>query len=135
MEKWVTELQTTQMVRFIDELNTGSQIPQYLHIQYCESTWRMGLKADAPYNMWIANYVSKYYDKVTDFFFWNRIPAKEQVDYIFKRDLWKIKPEFEDRMIRAGYGQDPWNKSYGKYFDIERGFHGYPGPLTKKLNK
>ena len=71
----------------------------------------------------------------TDFFFWNRIPAKEQVDYIFKRDLWKIKPEFEDRMIRAGYGKDPWNKSYGKYFDIERGFHGYPGPLTKKLNK
>ena len=49
--------------------------------------------------------------------------------------MWKIKPEFEDRMIRAGYGDDPWNKSFGKYFDIERGFHGYPGPLTKKVNK
>lgn len=38
-------------------------------------------------------------------------------------------------MIKAGYSEDPWNKSFGKYFDIERGFHGYPGPLTKKLNK
>ena len=37
-------------------------------------------------------------------------------------------------MIRAGYGKDPDNKSFGKYFDIERAFHGYPGPLTNSLN-
>lgn len=37
-------------------------------------------------------------------------------------------------MITAGYSQDIWEKSLGKYFDIERAFQGYPGPLTKNLN-
>ena len=33
MDKWVIELQTTQMVRFIDELNTpGAKIPQYMFL-------------------------------------------------------------------------------------------------------
>ena len=33
MDKWVTELQTVQIVRFIDELNTpGVKIPQYLNV-------------------------------------------------------------------------------------------------------
>jgi hypothetical protein len=33
MDKWVSELQTTQAVRFIDELNTpGAKLPQYLNI-------------------------------------------------------------------------------------------------------
>jgi hypothetical protein len=53
---------------------------------------------------------------------------------VFKRHLWKLKPEFEDRMIRAGYGLDPDHKSFGKYFDIERAFQGFPGPLTRKYN-
>lgn len=69
-----------------------------------------------------------------NYFFWNRVHAKEQVDYIYHKELWKLKPEYEYRMIRAGYGKDVWNKSLGKYFDIERAFHGYPGPLTKNLN-
>lgn len=38
-------------------------------------------------------------------------------------------------MIKAGYGIDINKKSFGKYIDIERAFHGYPGPLTKKYNK
>jgi hypothetical protein len=33
MDKWVTELQTVQIVRFIDELNTPeNKIPQYLNV-------------------------------------------------------------------------------------------------------
>ena len=45
-----------------------------------------------------------------------------------------MKPQYEYRMITAGYGKDPKNKSLGKYFDIERAYHGYPGPLTKRYN-
>jgi hypothetical protein len=37
-------------------------------------------------------------------------------------------------MIRAGYNKDVWTKSFGKYFDVERAFHGFPGPLTTNLN-
>jgi len=32
-------------------------------------------------------------------------------------------------MIKKGY-ENAENKSFGKYFDVERSFHGYPGPLT-----
>ena len=37
-------------------------------------------------------------------------------------------------MIRAGYGRDIQNKSLGKLMDVERAFHGLPGPLSVKLN-
>jgi hypothetical protein len=83
--------------------------------------------------MWAKLYLSKYYEQVTDLFYWNQVPFK-RAPYVFKRFLWKLKPEFEDRMIRAGYGRDTDNKSMGKYFDIERAFQGFPGPLTRKLN-
>lgn len=92
------------------------------------------MRANSLYQIWTDKYVSKYYEKVTDFFFWNRVWAKEQTDYIYNKDIWKLKPEFEYRMILAGYGKDIDNKSLGKYFDIERAYHGYPGPLTTKLN-
>lgn len=46
-----------------------------------------------------------------------------------------MKPQYEYRMIKAGYGNNVSAKSTGKYMDIERAFHGYPGPLTKKYNK
>lgn len=78
MDKWVSELATTQQVRFIDELNTpGAKLPQYLNIQHCENVWRMSVRADSVYDIWTKQYVSKYYDKVDDFFFWNRVHAKE----------------------------------------------------------
>lgn len=94
----------------------------------------MQVRSNAVYQIFVKKHLSRYYDKVDDFFYWNRLFAKEQVDYIYKKDLWKLKPEHEHRMIRAGYGKDVDNKSLGKYFDIERAFHGYPGPLTKKFN-
>lgn len=94
----------------------------------------MSIRANSIYDIWIKNYISKYYEKVDDFFFWNRVHAKEQVDYVFKKDLWRLKPELEHRMIKAGYGKDADKKSFGKYFDIERAFHVFPGPLTTKLN-
>ena len=68
-----------------------------------------------------------------DFYLWNRLHVKEQVDFIFKKDVWKLKDEYAGRMIRKGYRNSD-TKSLGKYFDIERAFHGYPGPLTTKLN-
>lgn len=78
MDKWVNELQTTQLVRFIDELNTPSaMLPQYLFIQHCENVWRMQVKADSLYNLVAKLYISKYYDKVDNFYFWNRVHAKE----------------------------------------------------------
>jgi len=45
-----------------------------------------------------------------------------------------LKPEWEGRMIRAGYGRDIDKKSLGKLMDVERAFHGLPGPLSVKLN-
>jgi len=135
MDKWVNELQTAQIVRLVDELITpGAKLPQYLFMQHCEYVWRMQVRSNAVYQIFVKKQLSRYYEKVDDFFYWNRLFAKEQVDYIYKKDLWKLKPEYEDRMIRAGYGKDMDNKSLGKYFDIERAFHGYPGPLTKKFN-
>jgi len=94
----------------------------------------MIIRADSIYQIFVENYVNKYYERVDEFFYWNRSPKKEQVDYVYTRHLWKLKPEHEHRMIRAGYAGDIDNKSMGKYFDIERAFHGYPGPLTSKLN-
>lgn len=136
MDKWVSELATTNLVRLMDEMNTpGAKLPQYLFVHHCEHVWRMGVQANILYKVWLDRYVSKYYDKVDDFYLWNRLHAKEQVDYIFKKDAWKLKKEHEHRMIRKGYGgRDIMNKSLGKYFDIERAFHGYPGPLTTHLN-
>ena len=81
----------------------------------------MQVKADAPYNIWIRDYVSKYYEKVDGFFYWNRTMAKEQVDYVFYKHLYKLRKEYEYRMIKSGY-QNPEKKSFGKYFDIERAF-------------
>ena len=66
--------------------------------------------------------MSRYYDKIDNYFFWNRVPAKEQVDYVYQKEIWKLKPEFEGRMITAGYGKDPFEKSSGKYVDIEKAF-------------
>lgn len=82
----------------------------------------MSVRANSIYQIWINQYISKYYDKVDDYFYWNRIQHKEQTDYVYKKDLWKLKKEYEGRMITAGYGKDPWNKSLGKYMDIERAF-------------
>lgn len=82
----------------------------------------MSVRADSIHKIWSEFYLSKYYDKVEDFFFWNRIPAKEQVDYVYQKELWKLKPEYEYRMITAGYGKDPSNKSSGKLIDIEKAF-------------
>ena len=73
----------------------------------------MAVRADSLYKIWTEKYISQYYDKVDDFFFWNRVHAKEQVDYVYKKDLWKLKPEHEHRMIRAGYGRDAAQKSFG----------------------
>jgi len=135
MDKWVSELSTNNVVRLIDEFNTPDvKLPQYIHMQHCEKVWSLIIRADSLYEIFVKNYVEKYYEKVDNFFYWNKSPKKEQVDYVYQRHLWKLKPEHEHRMIRAGYGKDIDNKSMGKYFDIERAFHGYPGPLTSKLN-
>lgn len=52
---------------------------------------------------------------------------------MLKRYLYKLKPEYEFRMIKKGY-KNSKNKSFGKYVDVERSFFGIPGPLTTKLN-
>lgn len=52
----------------------------------------MQVQADSLYRLVVKLYLSKYYDKVDDFYFWNRVHAKEQVDYVFKKNVWKLKP-------------------------------------------
>ena len=37
----------------------------------------MQVQADSIYNLVVKLYIDKYYDKVDDFYFWNRIHAKE----------------------------------------------------------
>jgi len=135
MDKWVSESSTKNLVRLIDEINTpGSALPQYLAISFDEYVWHhLNVKADALYQICVDTYISKYYDKVDDFFLWDRSKRKEHVDYVFRKDLWKLKPEHEHRMITKGY-QESATKSMGKYFDIERSFFGHPGPLTKLNN-
>jgi len=81
----------------------------------------MQVRADTLHNIWLRDYVHKYYEKVEDFYYWNRVPHKEQVDYVFKKQLYKLKTEWEHRMITAGY-KNSENKSFGKYFDVERAF-------------
>lgn len=56
------------------------------------------------------------------------------VDHVYKRDVFKLKPEYEHRMIRKGY-EDVGERSLGKYFDIDRAFQGFPSPLTNKLKQ
>ena len=75
----------------------------------------------------------QYYDLVDKFYFWDRSKHHEWVDYPFTKDMFKLKPEYESKMIRIGY-RDAGSKSMGKYLDIERAFQGYPGPLTVALN-
>ena len=55
------------------------------------------------------------------FYFWDRTKQKEHTDHIYTKDVFKLKPEFEGRMIRKGYA-DAATKSMGKYFDIDRAF-------------
>jgi len=69
----------------------------------------------------VQEYVLKYYDRVESFYNWDRSKHKEHVDYVFKKDIFKLKPEHEHRMIRKGY-KDAATKSFGKYMDIERSF-------------
>jgi len=59
MDKWVSELATTQLVRLMDEMNTpDAKLPQYLFMQHCEHVWRMGVKANVLYKIWIDKYIS-----------------------------------------------------------------------------
>ena len=59
MDKWVSELATTQLVRLMDEMNTpDAKLPQYLFMQHCEHVWRMGVKASVLYKIWIDKYIS-----------------------------------------------------------------------------
>jgi len=51
----------------------------------------MQVKADSLYNLTARLYLSKYYDKIDKFYFWNRVHAKEQVDYVFHKHVWKLK--------------------------------------------
>ena len=126
---------TKNIVRLVDEMNTpDAKLPQYLFTLPCEQVYfQLWLKTDLYYEAWINNFVLKYYDRVDRFYYWDRSKRRtEFVNYVYKKDLFKLKKEYEGRMIRKGY-QDAATKSMGKYFDIDRAFQGYPGPLTKKL--
>lgn len=95
--------------------------------------WYSRIRFDSMYETWIKNQVSKYYTKVDESFYWNRSKHRnENSDHSFMKDVFRIRPEFRERMIRKGY-QDAATKSMGKYFDIERAHQGWPGPLTTDL--
>ena len=75
------------------------------------------------------NIILRVYDKVDGYFYWK----KKKKNEVLHRYLYKLKAEYEFRMIKKGY-KDCEKKSFGKYIDVERSFHGYPGPLTTKIN-
>lgn len=91
------------------------------------------MRADLFHTFWVDRYVSKFYDRVTSYHYWDRSKHHEQAERAFRKEVYKLKPEFEHRMIRKGY-KDSQSKSFGKYFDIERAFQGFPGPLTVRHN-
>ena len=137
MDNWMTEFGTKTLVRLTDEFNTpDAPLPQYLVGMFDENVyWVADVKQDSLYKHWVERYAFKYYDKVDEFIVWDRSRNKEQgLDYPHMKDIFKLKPEHEHRMIRKGY-KDAATKSMGKYFDIERSLNGMPGPLTKKLHK
>ena len=109
-------------------------LPQYLFVLPCEHVWsHLFVRTDLFYNYWVDNYVLQYYEKVVDQYYWDRSKIRSMfVDYVYKRDVFKLKPEYEHRMITKGY-EDAGEKSLGKYFDIDRAFQGFPSPLTNRL--
>ena len=132
LEKWITESETTTMIRLTDEMRTPSaRLPQYLFLHYDEKDVYDRQFLDTAYKIWERENVLKLYDKMDSFFYWNRMKVQTAVQVVVHRHLYKLKPEFEHRMIRKGY-RDAKDKSLGKYMDIERSFHGYPGPLTTR---
>lgn len=132
-EKWVTESQVQSQVRFIDELQTpSSMLPQYLFYHYDENDTSFVPKDPTQlFRIFERDFLLKFYEKKHKFFYWNRMHLMGTIDHCFHRNVYKLKKEYEHRMIRKGY-KNASNKSLGKYFDIERSFHGYPGPLTIK---
>ena len=137
MDNWMNEYSTKTLVRLSDEFNTpDSALPQYIVSMMDEFLWfHMLIKSDSLYKFWVERYALKYYDRVDEYIIWDRSKFKEGgVDYPYQKDVFKLKPEFEHRMIKKGY-KDAATKSMGKYFDIERSVNGVPGPLTKKLHK
>lgn len=78
MDKWVNELQTGRFIRFIDELMTpNAKLPQYVFMQHCEHVWRMQIRADSVYQIFVKHHMARYYDKVDDFFYWSRVHKQE----------------------------------------------------------
>ena len=74
-------------MRLIDEFITpGAKLPQYLFMQHCEYVWRMQVRANAVYQIFVKKHLSRYYDRVDDFFFWNRVFAKEVVEMAESED-------------------------------------------------
>ena len=53
-----------------------------------------------------------------------------------KRHLLRLKPQFMDNVIKAGYSQDPKNKkSMGMLNDLNRVFVGYESPLKEEWER
>ena len=135
MEKWHTEHLVRNMLILTDEFNTpDAKLPEYLFLLPCEQTmWYLRIRLDSMYTAWVKKDVLKYYDHVMESFYWNRSKYRSELsDHSFMKDIYRLKPEFRHRMITKGY-QDSATKSMGKYFDIERAFQGWPGPLTAEL--
>ena len=61
-----------------------------------------------------------------------------KTDYNPSRWLLRLKPEFRDRMIKAGYSGDPTgrnNQTMGMLYDLNRAFLGLESPLNEEFNK
>lgn len=74
LEKWITESETTTMIRLTDEMLTPSApLPQYLFLHYDEKDVYDRQFLDTAYKIWERENVLKLYDKVDSFFYWNRM--------------------------------------------------------------
>ena len=80
----------------------------------------------------------EWYDVVDLFQGENDIFHHPKTDYNPSRWLLRLKPEFRDRMIKAGYSGDPTgrnNQTMGMLYDLNRAFLGLESPLNKEFNK
>ena len=124
MDPWVTESQIAVQLRLTDEFRTpNSPLPQYLFLHFCELTEHQNINIDPElfYQIWVDEEVRQYYEEIDQFYYWGKFRFKPTFDRVFKRSLFKLKPEFENRMIKKGYA-GARSKSFGKYMDIERSF-------------
>ena len=93
-----------------------------------------------PDHIWMKsiNLFKEWYDEIDTFHGRNLLMHYEslQEHRNAKKHLLKLKPEYRDRMIKAGYSLDPSNqKTMGMLYDLNRAFVGLQSPLKEEWER